>query len=71
MFTLSGFKVALKEVTICPDLLNSLSEGELVAHTHISTFAPILTETGNSNSAVSTRLVGLLQSLFFEHLYRD
>ena len=34
MFTLSGFKVALEEVTICTDLLNSLSEGELVAHTH-------------------------------------
>jgi len=34
IFTLSGFKQDLFGVTICPDLLKSLLEGQLVAQTH-------------------------------------
>ena len=34
MSTLSGFKVDLNDETTLPAVLNSLSEAELVAHTH-------------------------------------
>ena len=34
MFTLCGFSLALVDVTMLPDVLNNLSDGQLVAHIH-------------------------------------